>query len=80
MAVTPTPTPTPKPNPTLNPTPTPTPHPTPPRTCCARRAVATALSEGEARRKHVVMVEILGQQVRRAHWARCSGHAGHAAL
>lgn len=26
--------------------------------------MATALSEGEARRKHVVMIEILGQQVR----------------
>jgi len=25
--------------------------------------VATALSEGESRRKHVVMIEIMGQQV-----------------
>lgn len=34
-------------------------------------AVATALSEGEARRKHVVMVEIMGQQASAAvcRWA-----------
>ena len=35
-------------------------------------AVATALSEGEARRKHVVMIEIMGQQVRAGMLAVCS--------
>ncbi len=47
---------------TLNPSPIPS-------------AVATALSEGEARRKHVVMVEIMGQQARAGGCHLLQGHA-----
>lgn len=43
--------------------------PTPAPACCPI-TVATALSEGESKRKHCVMVEVMGQQVGPWHgWA-----------